>query len=100
MFERKAQTNLFQALVHIWPAAAPLDGREECECLSEAERHHQPPSNLLRMHEPHIEKLTRGGAARGTLIDLGANIGMTSALAGHHFTHADWVEPTKLVRIS
>ena len=58
---------------------------------------HRP--TLFGMHEPHIEKLIAEAALTNGdfLIDLGANIGMTSALAGHHFTRVDCVEPNELV---
>ena len=51
------------------------------------------------MHEPHIEALiTEASATHGDfLLDIGANIGMTSALVGRRFKRVDCVEPNELV---
>ena len=54
---------------------------------------------LFGMHEPHIEALiTEASATHGDfLLDIGANIGMTSALVGRRFARVDCVEPNELV---
>ena len=58
---------------------------------------HRP--TLFDMHEPHIEALiTEASATHGDfLLDIGANIGMTSALVGRRFARVDCVEPNELV---
>ena len=58
---------------------------------------HRP--TLFGMHEPHIEALiTEASATHGDfLLDIGANIGMTSALVGRRFARVDCVEPNELV---
>lgn len=58
---------------------------------------HRPA--LFGMHEPHIEALiTEASATHGDfLLDIGANIGMTSALVGRRFRRVDCVEPNELV---
>ena len=54
---------------------------------------------LFGNHEVHIEKLISDYAADygDFLIDVGANIGLTSALVGKHFQKIDCVEPNALV---
>ncbi len=54
---------------------------------------------LFGMHEPHIEALiTEASTTHGDfLLDIGANIGMTSALLGRWFKRVDCVEPNQLV---
>ena len=58
---------------------------------------HRP--TLFGMHEPHIEALiTEASATHGDfLLDIGANIGMTSALVRRRFARVDCVEPNELV---
>ena len=58
---------------------------------------HRP--TLFGMHEPHIEKLiAEASMTHGDfLLDIGANIGMTSALVGCRFARVDCVEPNELV---
>ena len=58
---------------------------------------HRP--TLFGMHEPHIEKLITEASREfgGFLLDLGANIGLTSALTGAQFRRVDCVEPNELV---
>ena len=50
-------------------------------------------------HEPHIEALITEASATHCdfLLDIGANIGMTSALVGRRFRRVDCVEPNELV---
>ena len=54
---------------------------------------------LFGVHEPHIEKLIveASAAHRGFFLDIGANIGMTSAFVGRQFARVDCVEPNELV---
>jgi len=58
---------------------------------------HRPA--LFGFHEPHIEKLIKASARNygDFLIDLGANIGLISALTGQSFKRVDCVEPNGLV---
>ena len=58
---------------------------------------HRP--TLFGMHKPHIEALiTEAYKTHGDfLLDIGANIGMTSALVGRRFRRVDCVEPNELV---
>ena len=58
---------------------------------------HRP--TLFGMHEPHIEALiTEASVTHGDfLLDIGANIGMTSSLVGRRFRRVDCVEPNELV---
>ena len=54
---------------------------------------------VFAYHEPHIEKLIYEGAQHYNdfFLDLGANVGLTSALVGSHFKLVDSVEPNELV---
>ena len=54
---------------------------------------------LFGTHEVHIEALIDhyGADYKDFLIDVGANIGLTSALVGHVFERIDCVEPNPLV---
>ena len=54
---------------------------------------------LFGMHEPHIEALIiEASATHGDfLLDIGANIGMTSALVERRFVRVDCVDPNGLV---
>ena len=58
---------------------------------------HRP--TLFGYHEPHIEKLINGFADRfgGFLLDIGANIGLTSCMTGKNFRRVDCVEPNDLI---
>ena len=51
------------------------------------------------MHEPHIEALITEASETHDdfLLDIGANIGMTSSLVGRRFKRVDCVEPNELV---
>ena len=54
---------------------------------------------LFGYHEAHIEKLIQEGSEsyNGFFLDLGANVGLTSALVGNRFKSIDCVEPNELV---
>ena len=54
---------------------------------------------LLGYHEPHLEKLIKNLTPKygDFLLDLGANVGLTSALVGKNFKTIDCVEPNEIV---
>ena len=87
MFERVRHRQTFsESSGTSWPAAAPVDDRQKCECvlLPNDIISHRP--TLFGMYEPHIEALITKRPRRGDfLLDIGANIGMTSALVGRWF---------------
>ena len=58
---------------------------------------HRP--TLFGYHELLIEKLINGSSAEYSdfFLDLGANVGLTSALVGNSFKRIDCVEPNELV---